>query len=489
MPQFNAGESKTAKATMHNPKGVALDYNSFLYIGDTQVAEVSFSLNAGEEKVVSFPITMPSTAGTFPVLLYVYSKGVGIGFYQATEDVVIVSGSIEIVSIVLNPTSLTNTVHEYNTSLGLGYWGDLFTLGITFANHNNFDVWIHPDFSFGHLNGEPLGYISGELSGFAGESVIYVRLLLDSEYIQGDYSYTNAWQKLYNEQNPGSNMPQFVRDPDGIAVLVAGGDCWLKIPANGQATTVKEGHLGKDISIGLPAVLDLCVAVDKAFYLIYNPHYRTVGGVQYLINWSSVNLNPFVSAVPSAVTIGPPPAAVTIDVLEVLINYTSRSATVKVAITNHTDQTIGVPNVFWVQAYYGERFVRPALGKSAKVIFEVGAEMVLLYSTTQTRFIGTIPPGTTIKTLSYSDGFGSIIYINSSSVVTAYPLATALPVGLKALAWVHFAPGEGVPIADTDAGFKGELSSQLVPFVPTPVEIRWVTGDWYSYWQAYFPEA
>ncbi|GAJ18591.1 unnamed protein product, partial [marine sediment metagenome] len=27
----------------------------------------------------------------------------------------------------------------------------------------------------------------------------------------------------------------FVKDPDGIAVLAAGGDCWLKVPANGQA--------------------------------------------------------------------------------------------------------------------------------------------------------------------------------------------------------------------------------------------------------------
>ena len=120
--------------------------------------------------------------------------------------------------------------------------------------------------------------------------------------------------------------------------------------------------------------------------------------------------------------------------------------------------------------------------------YEKGDEMVLLYSTTQTTTIGSLPPGTIIKTFSYSAGFGSIIYINDSHVVSAYPLAIALPEGLKAYAWVHFGAPDGVPIADTDAGFKGELSSQLVPFVPTPVEIRWVSGDWYSYWQAYFPE-
>jgi len=94
MPQFMAGESKTAKATMSNPKGVALDYAGFLYIGATQVAEASFRLNAGEEKVVSFPVTMPSTPGTYPVLLYIYSGGQGIGLYRAAEDVVIFAPAI-----------------------------------------------------------------------------------------------------------------------------------------------------------------------------------------------------------------------------------------------------------------------------------------------------------------------------------------------------------------------------------------------------------
>ncbi len=94
MPQFYAGESKTAKATMSNPKGVALDYAGFLYIGGTQVAETSFRLNAGEEKQISFVATIPSVAGTFPVLLYVYSGGQGIRLYRATEDVTIIGDTI-----------------------------------------------------------------------------------------------------------------------------------------------------------------------------------------------------------------------------------------------------------------------------------------------------------------------------------------------------------------------------------------------------------
>ena len=281
-------------------------------------------------------------------------------------------------------------------------------------------------------------------------------------------------------------MPRFVYDPDGIAVLAAGGDCWLKVPALGTATTVKQAHLGADIAATLSNVFDLCVVANKAFYLVYEPHTRIVGGVSYVINWKSVALDPAAIAIPEKVSIGPPPAAVTIDVLEVKINYYNRSATVKVAITNFTNQTLTNTNKFWVQAFYGERFVRPALGRSAAVTFEKGAEMVLLYSTTQTSTIGNIPPGTTIKTLSYSAGFGSIMYINNSHVATAYPLATALPEGLLAYAAVHFGAPDGVPIADADAGFKGELSSQLVPWASIPFELQAIYHEaagyeWYTY--------
>jgi hypothetical protein len=94
MPQFMPGESKTAKATMSNPKGVALDYTGFLYFGDIRVVEIPFRLNAGEEKVVSFPVTIPSATGTYSVLLYVYSSGQGIGLYKATEDAVIAAPAL-----------------------------------------------------------------------------------------------------------------------------------------------------------------------------------------------------------------------------------------------------------------------------------------------------------------------------------------------------------------------------------------------------------
>jgi len=439
------------------------------------MAEQSVTLNPGESKLVSFEAT-PHEAKAYQVSV----DGLSGSF------VAIAPAAVEVTGITINPTNLTTAVHEYETSLGLGFWGDPFTISITFKNPYAYDVWVRPDYAFGHLTGDPLEYVEGALQGFDSKSLIYVRLLLNSPDIQGDYSYTSEWQKLYDEQNLGSNMTQFVYDPDGIAVLEAGGDCWLKVPANGTATTVKQARLGKTLAHPLPDVFDLCVVANKAFRLIYEPHYRTVGGVQYLVNWKSVALDPTAVVIPEMVSIGPAPDAVTIDVLEVKISYTSRSATVKVAITNHTDQTITNTNKFWVQAFYGERFVRPALGKSAAVTFQKGDEMVLLYSTTQTSTIGNIPPGTTIKTLSYSAGFGSILYINSSSVVTAYPLATALPEGLKAYAWVHFGAPDGTPIADADAGFKGELSSQLAPWVPIAFKLQQVVHspgtdwEWYS---------
>jgi len=89
MPQFYVGERKMARVTFANPKGVALGYTASLYIGSTQVAEVPFTLNAGEQRELAFSVTMPPILGTYPVLLYVYSSGQCINIYRATEDVAI----------------------------------------------------------------------------------------------------------------------------------------------------------------------------------------------------------------------------------------------------------------------------------------------------------------------------------------------------------------------------------------------------------------
>jgi len=73
MPEFYAGESKTARVTMRNPTNKFFSYTGALIIGLPEVAraEAAFSVPALGEKEVSFPIAMPSTAGTYPVYLYV----------------------------------------------------------------------------------------------------------------------------------------------------------------------------------------------------------------------------------------------------------------------------------------------------------------------------------------------------------------------------------------------------------------------------------
>lgn len=223
---------------------------------------------------------------------------------EKTITVASVAAQIEITSIALSPTSLTDAKHEYETYLGLGYWGDAFTISITVKNPYDYDVWVHPDYAFGKLTGEPLRYVEGTLEGFTPYPLLYFRLLFDTEYLQGDVSQWGfTWQHLYHYQNLGSNMSQYVYDPDGIAVLEAGADCWMKVPAKGQATTTKEGHLGiKDHDL-LPDTFDLCAVVTKAFYLVWDPHYRIVGGKKYLIHYSPVMLEPTAKAVPGALYI------------------------------------------------------------------------------------------------------------------------------------------------------------------------------------------
>ncbi len=92
MPQFKPGESKTAKVTMRNPTEKAFDYAGFIYMGTdlAVMSEVPFSLNAGQEKQVPFPVTMPAAPGTYPVHIGVFSGGQNIALYRAVEDVVIV---------------------------------------------------------------------------------------------------------------------------------------------------------------------------------------------------------------------------------------------------------------------------------------------------------------------------------------------------------------------------------------------------------------
>ena len=88
MAQFNAGETKSAKTVMRNPTAAAFDYEAYIYMGiDLAVkSQAAFRLNAGEEKQVIFPVTMPNNAGVYPVHLGVFSGGNNLALYRA-EDI------------------------------------------------------------------------------------------------------------------------------------------------------------------------------------------------------------------------------------------------------------------------------------------------------------------------------------------------------------------------------------------------------------------
>lgn len=278
------------------------------------------------------------------------------------------------IGVTVDPTTLTSARHEYETSLGLGFWGDPFTISITFSNPFDFDVWVKPDFGFGHLNGEPLEFVEETqphgggtqlvLHGFTPEELLYFRLLLNTEYIQGDYSYTTAWQKMYDARgtNAGSNMA-FVYDPDGVPR--AGDERWLKIPAGGSITTVKEGHLGSDLSVnalqcvlcgeiitggveahyasehpgveitcwswgglsgcyfddgsgnavnqvyvpaeGVVGIKDVCVVAWRAIHFVYDPGCGTtrVGGQTVTLNWRLEELSPIARVIEGSIEIVP----------------------------------------------------------------------------------------------------------------------------------------------------------------------------------------
>jgi len=174
------------------------------------------------------------------------------------------------IGVTVDPTTLTSARHEYETSLGLGFWGDPFTISITFSNPFDFDVWVKPDFAFGKLTEEEFGFIEGELHGFNAEELLYFRMLLQSEYIEGDYSYNVKWQKPWDPrgQNTSSNMA-FVYDPDGVPRV--GDERWIKIPAGGSITTVKNAHLSSDLSVNAYQ----CVLCGEIIYGSVQDHYDT----------------------------------------------------------------------------------------------------------------------------------------------------------------------------------------------------------------------
>jgi len=103
-PNFEAGSSHTATASMTNPTAASFDYVVELYLDVTKVAtsgQLAVSIAAGQTMNVNLPIVMPLVEGTFIPFLDVWVAGVLIAHYQATENVVLtVTPDIDIGDIV-----------------------------------------------------------------------------------------------------------------------------------------------------------------------------------------------------------------------------------------------------------------------------------------------------------------------------------------------------------------------------------------------------
>lgn len=91
MPEFEAETEHIAHVTLTNPSSVGFDYVATLYMGSNlvEMAMASFHLNAGESKVIDLSVTMPSSAGTYPVYIGVSSGGENIILYQDPKGVTI----------------------------------------------------------------------------------------------------------------------------------------------------------------------------------------------------------------------------------------------------------------------------------------------------------------------------------------------------------------------------------------------------------------
>ncbi len=89
MPQFAPGQTKTARAPI-TVKPAGLSCQAELYLGAKMATSgLKPFTSTGAEQSITFPLTMPSAAGTYPVYLDIFVAGQLIGAYQATEDVVI----------------------------------------------------------------------------------------------------------------------------------------------------------------------------------------------------------------------------------------------------------------------------------------------------------------------------------------------------------------------------------------------------------------
>ncbi|HUV56321.1 MAG TPA: hypothetical protein VMV84_03730 [Dehalococcoidales bacterium] len=99
-PVMAPGVSRTAVAPITvSPSGLSCQAELFLGPNDTTKVATSGKksfASTGASQSVSLPVTMPTTGGVaYKVFLDVFANGYRILAYQATEDVIIPSGSVD----------------------------------------------------------------------------------------------------------------------------------------------------------------------------------------------------------------------------------------------------------------------------------------------------------------------------------------------------------------------------------------------------------
>ncbi len=240
--------------------------------------------------------------------------------------------SVEITSITLDKTSLLD-------------W-DKFVISITFSNPHDYDVWVRPVFGFGNL-------IGGEFNVVPA----LIGLTWSEERGLEPGGSGAEWVDLGIVAIKGSGMTNYIYDPEGIPV-VTGEWAYLKVPAKGQATTSKAwwvatehskrgpggliisgrmfgmipgaGYVpdwynycvvGKEYMVEyfagkpepnqawevyepIPRVWDVCVKVEGAFYLVYDPGCGVFKGKT--VNYRRVRYEPlpFVGVAEDLVSVG-----------------------------------------------------------------------------------------------------------------------------------------------------------------------------------------
>lgn len=118
MPQFAPSEAKRAIAPITvKPTNLSCQTELYLVSNGTKAATSGMKsfTSTGAKQDISFPITMPGVEGAYPVYLDIFTNGLLIGAYKATEDVVIVAPPPEFAYVSAIGRHWLSTNYDYFT--------------------------------------------------------------------------------------------------------------------------------------------------------------------------------------------------------------------------------------------------------------------------------------------------------------------------------------------------------------------------------------